>query len=66
MTVSMRVISAGQGYAYLLRSVATGDGSEPRASAFTRYFTEAGTSPGVWMGRGSSTSATAHWNRGWR
>ncbi|MFE5291844.1 MobF family relaxase [Isoptericola sp. NPDC056618] len=46
------MISAGQGYAYLLRSVVTGDGNEPRASAFTRYFTEAGTPPGVWMGRG--------------
>ncbi|MFE5309538.1 MobF family relaxase [Isoptericola sp. NPDC056605] len=46
------MISAGQGYAYLLRSVVTGDGYEPRASAFTRYFTEAGTPPGVWMGRG--------------
>jgi len=52
VTVSLRVISAGQGYAYLLRSVVTGDGNEPRASAFTRYFTEAGTPPGVWMGRG--------------
>ncbi|MFC7876721.1 MobF family relaxase [Isoptericola sp. NPDC057391] len=48
----MRVISAGQGYAYLLRSVVTGDGNAPQASAFTRYFTEAGTPPGVWMGRG--------------
>ncbi|MFI2294465.1 MobF family relaxase [Isoptericola sp. NPDC019571] len=46
------MISAGQGYAYLLRSVVTGDGHEPQASAFTRYFTEAGTPPGVWMGRG--------------
>ncbi|MFE5310995.1 MobF family relaxase [Isoptericola sp. NPDC056605] len=54
MTVSLRVISAGQGYAYLLRSVVTGDGHEPQASAFTRYFTEAGTPPGVWMGRGVS------------
>ncbi|MEU2201018.1 MobF family relaxase [Isoptericola sp. NPDC019482] len=52
MTVSLRVISAGQGYSYLLRSVVTGDGNEPQASAFTRYFTEAGTPPGVWMGRG--------------
>ena len=52
MTVSLRVISAGQGYAYLLRSVVTGDGNEPQASAFTRYFTEAGAPPGVWMGRG--------------
>jgi conjugative relaxase-like TrwC/TraI family protein len=52
VTVSLRVISAGQGYAYLLRSVVTGDGNEPQASAFTRYFTEAGTPPGVWMGHG--------------
>lgn len=52
MTVSLRVVSAGQGYAYLLRSVVTGDGSKPQSSAFTRYFTEAGTPPGVWMGRG--------------
>ncbi|MFB8229436.1 MobF family relaxase [Cellulosimicrobium sp. NPDC055967] len=46
------MISAGQGYAYLLRSVVTGDGNAAQASAFTRYFTEAGTPPGVWMGRG--------------
>ena len=52
VTVSLRVISAGQGYAYLLRSVVTGDGNEPQPSAFTRYFTEVGTPPGVWMGRG--------------
>ncbi|ROS73071.1 MobF family relaxase [Cellulomonas sp. PhB143] len=52
MTVSLRVISAGQGYAYLLRSVVAGDGNEPKASVFTRYFTEAGTPPGMWMGRG--------------
>ncbi|MFE5291156.1 MobF family relaxase [Isoptericola sp. NPDC056618] len=52
MTVSLRVISAGQGYAYLLRSVVTSDGNELQTSAFTRYFTEAGTPPGVWMGRG--------------
>ena len=52
MTVSLRVISAGQGYAYLLRSVVTGDGNARQASSFTRYFTEAGTPPGIWMGRG--------------
>ncbi len=52
MTVSLRVVSAGQGYAYLLRSVVTGDGNAPQASAFTRYFTETGTPPGVWLGRG--------------
>ncbi|MEE6296863.1 MobF family relaxase [Georgenia wangjunii] len=52
MTVSMRVVSAGKGYGYLLRSVVQGDGDATQASAFTRYFTEAGTPPGVWMGKG--------------
>ena len=48
----MRVVSAGKGYGYLLRSVVQGDGDATQASAFTRYFTEAGTPPGVWMGKG--------------
>ncbi|RPF28568.1 MobF family relaxase [Georgenia muralis] len=52
VTVSMRVVSAGKGYGYLLRSVVQGDGDAAQASGFTRYFTEAGTPPGVWMGKG--------------
>lgn len=43
VTVSMRVMSAGDGYAYLLRSVVTGDGRASQTSALTRYYTEAGT-----------------------
>ncbi|WP_448071784.1 MobF family relaxase [Georgenia yuyongxinii] len=52
VTVSMRVVSAGKGYSYLLRSVVQGDGDATQAAGFTRYFTEAGTPPGVWMGKG--------------
>ncbi|WP_447924965.1 MobF family relaxase [Georgenia muralis] len=52
VTVSMRVVSAGSGYGYLLRSVVQGDGDATHATALTRYFTEAGTPPGVWMGTG--------------
>ncbi len=52
MTVSMRVMSAGDGYAYLLRSVITGDGDLTQATALTRYYSEAGTPPGTWMGSG--------------
>ncbi|MFD6177260.1 MULTISPECIES: MobF family relaxase [unclassified Isoptericola] len=48
----MRVFSAGKGYGYLLRSVVQTDGDATQATAFTRYFTEAGTPPGVWMGKG--------------
>ncbi|WP_341360891.1 hypothetical protein V5H98_07275 [Georgenia sp. M64] len=52
VTVSMRVVSAGKGYGYLLRSVVQGDGDATQASGFTRYFTDAGTPPGVWLGKG--------------
>ena len=38
MTVSMRVMSAGDGYKYLLRSVAAGDGNRPLSTPLTRYY----------------------------
>lgn len=52
MTVSMRVMSAGSGYQYLLRSVAAGDGNRQLSTPLTRYYTEAGTPPGRWLGSG--------------
>jgi conjugative relaxase-like TrwC/TraI family protein len=54
MTVSMRLIHAGKGYRYLLRSVAVGDGDRKMADPLTRYYTEEGTPPGRWMGSGVS------------
>ena len=50
MTVSMRVMSAGDGYKYLLRTVASGDGERALSTPLTRYYTEEGTPPGRWMG----------------
>ena len=47
MTVSIRVMTAGQGYRYLLNSVVTGDGDPDAASTLTRYSAEAGTPPGT-------------------
>lgn len=52
MTVSMRVTSAGDGYKYLLRSVATGDGDRSLSTPLTRYYAEGGTPPGRWLGSG--------------
>ena len=52
MTVSMRVMSAGDGYKYLLRSVVTGDGDRSLSTPLTRYYAEAGTPPGRWLGAG--------------
>ena len=38
MTVSMRVMSAGDGYTYLLRTVAAGDGDRSLSTPLTRYY----------------------------
>ena len=54
VTVSMRVMHAGDGYKYLLRSVAAGDGNRTLATPLTRYYVDAGTPPGRWMGSGLS------------
>ena len=45
-------MTAGDGYRYLLNSVVTGDGDRDAASALTRYYLEAGTPPGSWIGSG--------------
>ena len=42
----MRVMSAGDGYEYLLRSVVAGDGNRSLSTPLTRYYEEAGTPPG--------------------
>lgn len=54
MTVSMRVMSAGDGYKYLLRTVAAGDGHRSLTTPLTRYYTVEGTPPARWMGAGRS------------
>jgi conjugative relaxase-like TrwC/TraI family protein len=52
VTVSMRVMSAGRGYDYLLKSVVRGDRDMGESTALTRYYTEEGTPPGRWLGSG--------------
>jgi len=52
VTVSIRVLAAGDGYRYLLNSVVKGDGDRNASSALTRYYGECGTPPGRWMGSG--------------
>lgn len=52
MTVSMRRMTAGDGYKYLLKSVAYGDGERMMSTPLTRYYSEDGTPPGVWLGSG--------------
>ncbi|MEX3509776.1 MobF family relaxase [Kocuria carniphila] len=50
----MRVMSAGDGYKYLLRTVAAADGDRELSTPLTRYYVEAGTPPGQWLGSGVS------------
>ena len=45
----MRVMSAGDGYKYLLRTIAAADGERSLSTPLTRYYTEEG-APGTWMG----------------
>lgn len=45
-------MSAGDGYRYLMRTVAAGDGMRVVASPLTQYYTESGNPPGRWLGAG--------------
>ncbi|MGG5172909.1 MobF family relaxase [Pseudarthrobacter sp. J1738] len=51
----MRVMSAGDGYKYLLRTVAAADGDRSLSTPLTRYYAEKGSPPGRWMGSGLPT-----------
>lgn len=53
VTVSIRRMSLGSGFGYLMSSVARGDGAAP-TTALTRYYLESGTPPGRWLGSGLS------------
>src|SRR6478609_7694059 len=50
--MTMHRLTAGAGYKYLLRYIATGDCARTGASPVTSYYTESGNPPGRWIGRG--------------
>jgi conjugative relaxase-like TrwC/TraI family protein len=64
VTVSMRVMSAGRGYDYLLKSVVRGDRDMDGSTALTRYYTEEGTPPGRWLGSGLHALGNGEVRRG--
>lgn len=45
----MRVMGAGDGYKYMLRTVASADGERALSTPLTRYYAEQGTPPGRWI-----------------
>src|SRR5690625_6297444 len=52
VVMTIRVMSSGKGYEYLLKSVVVGDGDREMSSPLTRYDTESGCPPGTWVGTG--------------
>ncbi|AHI20865.1 MULTISPECIES: MobF family relaxase [Actinomycetes] len=50
--MTIRPMSAGRGYEYLLKTVAAGDGDRDLGTPLTRYYTESGSPPGTWLGTG--------------
>ncbi|MDR2381817.1 MAG: hypothetical protein LBE08_11735 [Bifidobacteriaceae bacterium] len=58
MTVSMRVVTAGDGYKYVLKSVAAGDGDRAVSTPLTRYYTEVGWANGCITVRTGNSLAT--------
>lgn len=58
MVMTIRVMSSGRGYEYLLKSVAAGDGEREMGTPLTRYYTESGCPPGTWLGTGLSSLDT--------
>jgi hypothetical protein len=47
VVISLRRMSLGSGYRYLMESVATGDGGAGASSDLARYYAESGTPPGI-------------------
>ncbi|MDN5716107.1 MAG: relaxase domain-containing protein [Brevibacterium aurantiacum] len=60
----MRVMSAGDGYKYLLRTVAAADGDRSLSTPLTRYYAEAGNPPGRWLGNGLPALGTGQLHEG--
>ena len=50
--ISIRRISLGGGFRYLMDSVAAGDGNPERSGGLSRYYAASGTPPGVFVGAG--------------
>ena len=53
--MTVHKLSAGDGYTYLTRQVASADERRPSGQALADYYTARGNPPGVWMGAGSAT-----------
>jgi hypothetical protein len=52
VVISIRRVSLGGGFRYLMDSVAAVDGNPERSGGLSRYYADSGTPPGVFLGGG--------------
>ncbi len=50
--ITLRRLTVGEGFRYLMESIAVGDGRPDMDSPLTRYYAESGTPPGIFLGGG--------------
>jgi conjugative relaxase-like TrwC/TraI family protein len=58
--LTIRRLTAGTGYKYLIESIARGDGATDQSSPLTRYYAESGTPPGRFVGGGLAALGLDH------
>ncbi|MFL6024087.1 MAG: MobF family relaxase [Marmoricola sp.] len=52
--MTVHKLSAGDGYTYLTRQVASADQRRRRGQSLSEYYVDAGNPPGVWLGKGAA------------
>ncbi|WP_240675097.1 MobF family relaxase [Cellulomonas endophytica] len=57
--MTMHRLSAGAGYQYLLRHIATADGARTAGASLATYYLESGNPPGRWWGAGLASLGAA-------
>jgi len=57
--MTVHKLTAGDGYTYLTRQVASADEVRPAGQSLAEYYTERGNPPGVWMGKGAAQLGVA-------
>jgi hypothetical protein len=57
--MTLHKLHAGDGYTYLTRQVAAGDGGRSPGQALADYYTATGNPPGRWMGAGAADLAVS-------
>jgi hypothetical protein len=58
--MTIRRMTLGSGYRYLMHSVVQSDGASQQVSALTRYYAESGTPPGRFLGSGLAGLGDGH------